>query len=104
MCGRYTLRTPVGALAERFQIDEYPATIAPSYNVAPTQEIAAVLAEAEKKKLEMLRWGLIPSWAKAPDIGSKMINARCETVSEKPSFRGAFKNRRCLVLADGFYE
>ena len=104
MCGRYTLRTPVDSLAEAFEIEEYPSSITPNYNIAPTQEVAAVVEEDEKRKLEMLHWGLIPSWAKDPSIGNKMINARAETVSEKPSFRSAFKRRRCLILADGFYE
>ena len=105
MCGRYTLATPANNLVEQFEIEEYPsASIAPSYNIAPTQEVAAVLVEEEKRKLEMLRWGLIPAWADDPSVGNKMINARAETVSEKPSFRKAFKDRRCLVLTDGFYE
>ena len=104
MCGRYTLRTPVDSLAEQFEIEEYPSSLNTSYNIAPTQEVAAVVEEDEKRKLEMLRWGLIPSWADDPAIGNKMINARAETVSEKPSFRKAFKERRCLILADGFYE
>jgi putative SOS response-associated peptidase YedK len=104
MCGRYTLRTPIDSLVEAFEIEEYPSSITPSYNIAPTQEVAAVVEEDEKRRLEMLRWGLIPSWAKDPAIGNKMINARAETVSEKPSFRKAFKVRRCLILADGFYE
>ena len=104
MCGRYTLKTPIKDLAEGFEIEEYPSSITPSYNIAPTQEVAAVIEEDENRKLEMLRWGLIPSWAKDPAIGNKMINARAETVSEKPSFRKAFKVRRCLILADGFYE
>jgi putative SOS response-associated peptidase YedK len=104
MCGRYTLRTPVDSLVETFEIEEYPSSVTPNYNIAPTQEVAAVVEENEKRKLEMLRWGLIPSWAKDPAIGNKMINARAETVAEKPSFRSAFKNRRCLIIADGFYE
>jgi putative SOS response-associated peptidase YedK len=104
MCGRYTLRISVDPLVEAFEIEEYPPSLNPSYNIAPTQELAAVVEEDEKRKLEMLRWGLIPSWAKDPAIGNKMINARAETVSEKPSFRSAFKKRRCLILADGFYE
>jgi putative SOS response-associated peptidase YedK len=104
MCGRYTLKTTINVLAEGFEIEEYPSSITPNYNIAPTQEVAAVVEENEKRKLEMLRWGLIPSWAKDPAIGNKMINARAETVAEKPSFRSAFKKRRCLILADGFYE
>ena len=104
MCGRYTLATPVNVLVEQFEIDEYPSSITSSYNIAPTQEVAAVITEEEKRKLEMLRWGLIPAWANDPSIGTRMINARSETVAEKPSFRKAFKDRRCLVLTDGFYE
>lgn len=104
MCGRYTLATPVNNLVEHFEIDEYPSSITSSYNIAPTQEVAAVIAEVEKRKLEMLRWGLVPAWADDPSIGNRMINARAETVAEKPSFRKAFKQRRCLVLSDGFYE
>ncbi len=104
MCGRYTLKTPIDVLAEYFEVEEYPSSLTPSYNIAPTQEVAAIVEEDEKRKLEMFRWGLIPSWAKDPSIGNKMINARAETVSEKPSFRSAFKKRRCLIVADGFYE
>lgn len=104
MCGRYTLKTPVSVLAERFDIEEPPSSITPSYNIAPTQQIATVLAENGKRKLEMLHWGLIPSWAKDPEVGNRMINARAETVAEKPSYRKAFQERRCLILADGFYE
>jgi putative SOS response-associated peptidase YedK len=104
MCGRYTWKTPVNVLAEQFQIDEYPSSMNASYNIAPTQEVAAVIEGEGKRKLEMLHWGLIPSWADDPSMGNKMINARAETVAEKPSFRKAFRNHRCLVLADGFYE
>ncbi len=104
VCGRYTLTTPLETLTEEFQITGPLPEVPPRYNVAPTQEVAAVLAHDGGRKLEMLRWGLIPSWADDPGIGSRMINARSETVAEKPSFRGAFKKRRCLVLADGFYE
>ncbi len=104
MCGRYTLKTPVNVLAEQFQIDEYPSSMNASYNIAPTQEVAAVIEGEGKRKLEMLHWGLIPSWADDPRMGNKIINARVETVAEKPSFRKAFRNHRCLVLADGFYE
>jgi putative SOS response-associated peptidase YedK len=104
MCGRYTLKTPVNVLAEQFQIDEYPSSMNASYNIAPTQEVATVIEGEGKRKLEMLHWGFIPSWADDPSMGNKMINARAETVAEKPSFRKAFRNHRCLVLADGFYE
>ena len=104
MCGRYTLKSPVSELAERFDIEEPPSSITPSYNIAPTQQVATVLAENGKRKLEMLHWGLIPSWAKEPEVGNRMINARAETVAVKPSYRKAFQERRCLILADGFYE
>lgn len=104
MCGRYTLKTPLNVLTERFDIEEAPSSIIPSYNIAPTQHVATVLSENGKRKLEMLHWGLIPSWADDPEIGNRMINARAETVAEKPSYRKAFKKSRCLILADGFYE
>jgi putative SOS response-associated peptidase YedK len=104
MCGRYTLTVPVEILAEEFGVTGPLPEVPPSYNIAPTQEVAAVLADDGERRLEMLRWGLIPSWADDPGIGSRMINARSETVPEKPSFRRAFRERRCLILADGFYE
>jgi putative SOS response-associated peptidase YedK len=104
MCGRYTLSTPAGRLAEEFQLDEAAVDLTPSYNVAPTQQVAAVLEDEGGRRLEMLRWGLVPSWADDPEIGSRMINARSETPPEKPSFRSAFRRRRCLIPADGFYE
>ena len=104
MCGRYTLRTPVEKLAEEFSFDASSMELPPNYNVAPTQEVAAVLSEGDKRRLEMLRWGLIPPWADDPQIGSRMINARAETAPGKPSFRKAFRERRCLIPADGFYE
>jgi putative SOS response-associated peptidase YedK len=103
MCGRYTLSTPAGRLAEEFQLDS-TLEITPSYNVAPTQQVAAVLEDEGGRHLKMLRWGLVPSWAEDPDIGARMINARSETAPEKPSFRSAFRRRRCLIAADGFYE
>src|SRR4028118_1661418 len=104
MCGRYTLKTPLSVLTERFDIEDAPSSVTPSYNIAPTQRVATVLSENGKRKLEMLRWGLIPSWADDPEIGNRTINARAETVAEKPSYRKAFKTSRCLILADGFYE
>ncbi len=103
MCGRYTLSVPAGALAEEFGLTGPLPEVPSRYNIAPTQEVAAVLANGGRH-LEMLRWGLIPPWADDPGIGSRMINARSETAAEKPSFRSAFKRRRCLIPADGFYE
>jgi putative SOS response-associated peptidase YedK len=102
MCGRYTLITPVETLAEEFGVTRPLPEIPPSYNVAPTQEVAAVLVEGGERRLEVLRWGLIPSWADDPEVASRMINARSETAAEKPSFRRAFRKRRYLIPADGF--
>lgn len=81
-----------------------PVELRPRYNVAPGQSIAAVRAEADGRRLSLLRWGLLPSWAKDPGIGYRMINARAETVASKPAFRSAYRARRCLIPADGFYE
>ncbi len=103
MCGRFTLRTPAHRLAEAFGVDALP-NLAPRYNIAPTQDVVAIRRGDAGRELAMLRWGLIPGWAKDPAIGARMINARAETVAEKPSFRAAFRQRRCLVAADGFYE
>ena len=104
MCGRYALYRDIEQLKTRFPIDHVEVEVAPSYNVAPTQEVLAVIHQGEFNTLDKLHWGLVPFWAKDIKIGSKMINARQETVSSKPSFREAFKKRRCLVPADGFYE
>jgi putative SOS response-associated peptidase YedK len=104
MCGRYTLASPTERLAEEFGVDASSTELAPNYNVAPTQQVAAVLEEGGQRRLEVLRWGLIPPWADDPGIGSRMINARSETAPGKPSFRRAFRERRCLIPADGFYE
>jgi putative SOS response-associated peptidase YedK len=105
MCGRFTLVTAEQDLAVQFNLPEVPA-LEPRYNIAPTQPVAAVriTPEADQRELVMLRWGLVPFWADDPKIGARMINARSETVAEKPAFRAAFRRRRCLVLADGFYE
>ena len=103
MCGRYTLTAPSESLAEMLPRLEITDGISPRYNIAPTQEVAVVPNNGEKR-MQYFRWGLIPSWAKDPKIGNRMINARSETLAEKPSFRTAYKRRRCLVLADGYYE
>jgi putative SOS response-associated peptidase YedK len=106
MCGRYKLTTPAGMLREAFGFVERP-NLPPRYNIAPTQE-APVLRQRREPKgertLQNLRWGLIPSWAKDGKIAGTLINARAETVDAKPAFANAFRKRRCLVLADGFYE
>jgi putative SOS response-associated peptidase YedK len=105
MCGRYTLSAPGDVIAESFDLSEVP-DLPPRYNIAPTQEVAAIRAEGagKERRLVVLRWGLVPRWAADPSIGNRMINARAETVAEKPAFRSAFKRQRCLVLADGYYE
>ncbi len=105
MCGRFTLAVPAETLAKQFELPEVP-DLEPRYNIAPSQAVAVVRVdtEAEQRMLEMMRWGLIPRWAKDESIGNRLINARSETVAEKPAFRDAFKRRRCLVVADGFYE
>ena len=104
MCGRFSLGVPTEALQEQFQLFGGPVVV-PRYNIAPTQPVAAVrMAAGGERELVMLRWGLIPSWAKDMAMGARMINARAETVAEKPSFRSALKSRRCLIAADGFYE
>lgn len=103
MCGRFTLFADPDRLAERFEASLPEAGLQPRYNAAPTQHLPVILNE-DPSAIQLLQWGLIPFWAKDPAIGSRMINARAETLAEKPSFRTAFKKRRCLVLADGFYE
>jgi len=103
MCGRFTLSQPAEAIASTFQVTTVPE-LAPRYNIAPTQLVPTILSEGDCRQFQMLRWGLIPSWAKDASMGAKLINARAETVAEKPAFRSAFRRRRCLVVADGFYE
>ncbi len=104
MCGRFAFYSPAEAAAQLFGVSG-SASVEPRYNIAPTQYVAAIRdTDNNERELVMLRWGLVPFWAKDPAIGSRMINARAETVAEKPAFRAAYKSRRCLVLADGFYE
>ncbi len=103
MCGRYTLSTPGAAVAELFELDTVPR-LTPRYNVAPTQESAVVRLAGGRRSLLCLRWGLVPYWAAEPGIGNRMINARSESVADKPAFRSSFRRRRCLVPADGFFE
>lgn len=118
MCGRYASSRRPQDLVEEFEIDrsEVKETLAPDYNVAPTKPVYAVLErpsrqesedgaeEPAQRQLRVLSWGLVPFWAKDPSIGSRMINARMETVTEKPAYRQAFAARRCLLPADGYYE
>ncbi len=104
MCGRYTLTADLDQLQLRFGFEEKLPSYIARYNIAPTQEVLAVTNHGPGNHAQLMRWGLIPFWAKDTKIGSRMINARAETVMESPSFRQAFQRRRCLVLADSFYE
>ena len=104
MCGRYTLTTPGELVADLFDLSETPE-IEARYNIPPSEEVATIGQNEEGKRgFARLRWGLVPHWAKEPSIGNKMINARAETAAEKPAFRTSFKRKRCLILADGFFE
>lgn len=104
MCGRFTLTQSAEIVAQVFNLNSIPS-LKPRYNIAPTQSVPAILQLAgAERELQMLYWGLIPSWAKDKKIGVKAINARAETVTVKPTFRSAFQKRRCLIVADGFYE
>lgn len=103
MCGRFVQFSSLRTLEAHFPIDAIDADVAASYNVAPTQEVLAIIQQ-DARRLLKLRWGLVPSWAKDSAGASRLINARAETAAQKPSFRAAFKRRRCLVMADGFFE
>ncbi|WP_257350826.1 SOS response-associated peptidase [Pseudalkalibacillus decolorationis] len=105
MCGRFTLTAEIDLLMDWFEIDEWADNnLQPRFNIAPSQDLLAIVSNHGKRRAGFLKWGLVPTWAKDPSIGNKMINSRAETVMEKPSFRNAFKRRRCLIPADGFYE
>ena len=105
MCGRFTQTASPEVIAQQFELTN-PPLFTPRCNIAPSQPIAAIRIDpdTDTRALVMLRWGLIPSWAKDPKIGFQCINAKAETAAEKPSFRSAFKKRRCLLIATGFYE
>lgn len=103
MCGRFSRKSTLQAIIDEFEIEEVNGTVEPGYNVAPGQEIAVILKD-ETRKLGLLKWGLIPSWSKDPAIGNRMINARAETLAEKPSFKHPLRRKRCLIVADGFFE
>jgi putative SOS response-associated peptidase YedK len=104
MCGRFAQIEPISNVVKAFFIDDIMTEILPSYNIAPGSKILSVVMQDNKRLLIDFQWGLVPHWAKDPDIGQSMINARAETVGQKPSFRSAFKSRRCLIVASGFYE
>lgn len=103
MCGRFTL-VKVAQLYERFQLEEENYSLRSRFNIAPSQEIPVILKQGGQNKLAFYKWGLIPSWSKDPAVGTRLINARAETVDTKPSFKQALLQRRCLIPADGFYE
>ncbi|MFO0906092.1 MAG: SOS response-associated peptidase [Pirellulales bacterium] len=104
MCGRFTLHSNPNILAAEFDLTDFPL-LNPRYNIAPMQPLVALRRDdAGERTVALLKWGLVPSWADDPKIGNRMINARSETVAEKPAFRAAFRRRRCLVPADGYYE
>ena len=104
MCGRFAMFAPLAEIVRQFDVSA-DASFEPRYNIAPTQSIATIRADEQGlRSLDLLRWGLVPHWAKDVGIGNRLINARAETVAEKPAFRQAFSRRRCLVLASGFYE
>lgn len=103
MCGRFTLHFPVELLAEIFGLPELPGLI-PRYNIAPTQAAAVIRSTQNARRLDLFRWGLVPSWAKDSSAGTRMINARSESLPDKPAFRNAVRFRRCIVPASGFFE
>ena len=103
MCGRFTLTADAKAIQKAFDLDNISGELQPRYNIAPSQPVA-IITNQNPNELTYVKWGLVPSWSKDPAIGNKMINARSETAAEKPSFRSAFKRRRCLIPADGFFE
>jgi putative SOS response-associated peptidase YedK len=103
MCGRFAQKSPAKKIAKKFEVEGVPP-LAERYNVAPAQAVLAVREASAAREAVFLKWGLVPRWAKDPAIGNRLINARSETVTEKPSFREAFTRRRCLVPLDGFYE
>lgn len=104
MCGRFTLYDNKDILENEFEVDIQPDLFKESYNIAPTQNSLIIYTEADKRVCTSMRWGLVPYWSKDTKIGYKMINARAETLDEKPSFKKPFKEKRCLVLTNGFYE
>lgn len=104
MCGRFVSASPPDELAQYFDAEPPEETLEPSYNVAPTNDVYAVTSDGGVRKVDAYHWGLVPKWAKDPKIGSKMINARSETLATKNAYKSAYKRRRCIIPADGFYE
>jgi putative SOS response-associated peptidase YedK len=103
MCGRFAQKSPARKISKQFKVEEAPP-LAERYNVAPAQSVLAIREAPGGREAAFLKWGLVPRWAKDPAVGNRPINARSETVAEKPSFRETFKRRRCLVPMEGFYE
>jgi putative SOS response-associated peptidase YedK len=104
MCGRFVLLTDLSVLLSHFEVEESTLAVLPAGDLLPGQAVPAVIQAGQNRRLGALRWGLIPAWAKDPAVGRQMFNARAETLAAKPSFREAFRNRRCLIPADGFYD
>ncbi|MGE7271710.1 SOS response-associated peptidase [Brevibacillus panacihumi] len=104
MCGRFTFVVSPDEIMERFELDSIPFDLPPRYNIAPGQNIPAIIEDKGQRRIGQLRWGLVPSWASDAKGGYKMINARAETLTEKPAFRRLFERKRCLIPADGFFE
>lgn len=105
MCGRYTITVTLEELMLHYDIYyKYPGRYSPKYNVAPGQQVMAIVHDGEKNKLGELRWGLVPEWAKDEKLGYQMLNARAETLAYKPAFRKSFERKRCLIPADSFYD
>lgn len=104
MCGRFTLISPLDVILHRFKLVNNGIDYVPRYNIAPSQQVLAIISDGEERRIGRLRWGLVPYWAKDVKLGYKMINARAETLAEKPSFKRSFQRRRCIIPADGFYE
>ncbi|AZU62045.1 SOS response-associated peptidase [Neobacillus mesonae] len=106
MCGRFTLTASIGQIIDRFDIQAFldEENFTPSYNIAPSQMVLAVINDGKANRMGYLKWGLIPPWAKDLSTGNRLINARAETLAEKPSFKNAFRKKRCLIIADSFYE
>ena len=103
MCGRFILTSPGKDMQDQFGLLKEPE-LTPRYNISPTQQVSAIRMDTGSRRLEMLKWGLVPFWAKDASIGPRLINARCETIGQKPAYRAAFKSRRCLIPTNGFYE
>ncbi|MGE5421828.1 MAG: SOS response-associated peptidase [Ignavibacteriales bacterium] len=104
MCGRFSITLSLDMIVERFGCQPADFQFAPRYNVAPTQQVPVVVKREGLKQLQVMRWGLVPFWSKEPSIGSRLINARLETIREKPAFKNALPRRRCIVPADGYFE